>query len=57
MNQVCLHAKVTIEHVKLKVSISELCSTASKYLPLLVDEGFLLVDFNGGVSKLYVKRK
>lgn len=57
MNGSCLQVKVSMEPLKLKVSATEYCGIGMGYVPLLVDEGFLLVDFKGSIAKLFVKRK
>lgn len=57
MNGSCLQVKVSMEPLKLKVSATEYCGLGIGYVPLLVDEGFLLVDFKGSIAKLFVKRK
>jgi hypothetical protein len=43
--------------IKLKVSVGEICGSGLNYLPLLVDEGYLLIDFRGGKSHLFVKKR
>lgn len=43
----------------IQVTVSQVCSIgggAMNYLPLLVDEGYLLVDLNGSLAKLLVEK-
>ena len=56
MNATCLQVKVKLVDTKLKVAISEFCGFGLNYIPLLVDEGYLFVDFKGVQSKIFVMR-
>lgn len=53
----CLQIKVTKAAANMQAVISQLCTVAElKFLPLLVDEGYLLVDFNGTKTYIYVDK-
>lgn len=55
---ICISMKVENCSTPLQVTVSQVCSIGSgtiKYWPLLVDEGYLLVDLNGSIAKLLVE--
>lgn len=54
---VCLNINISMVSSGIKASVSEYCSVKSKFIPLFVDEGVLLVDYNGGIAKLLVNRR
>lgn len=56
MKGTCLHAEVRLVSSHLKAHASLICGFNLSSVPLLVDEGFLYVDGNGKVVKLYVKK-
>ena len=39
----------------IKVNVSRICEIPKLYIPLLVEEGFLYVSYNGTTVKLLVK--
>lgn len=53
----CLQVKTSIIGERIQVSASILCGFGLNYFPLLVDEGFLLIDMGGKASKLFVQKK
>lgn len=57
MDASCLQVKFSLMNSGLKVSVSEFCGANLNFYPLLVDEGYLLVDFKGKHSYLFVKKK
>ena len=57
MGSSCLQVKISMQPTELKVSVGTFCGAGIGYFPLLVDEGYLLIDFKGGQSYLFVKKK
>lgn len=57
MESSCLQLKVSMFPTQLKVSVGEFCGAGVSYIPLLVDEGYLLIDFKDRQSFLFVKKK
>lgn len=57
MDGICLHVTATLASSRLNVSASLYCGLGSNYIPLLVDEGYLIVELNGSDALLYVKKK
>ena len=57
MSSSCLQVKISMKPTELKVSVGTFCGAGIGYFPLLVDEGYLLIDFKGGQSYLFVKKK
>lgn len=57
MNSSCLQVKVSMIPIQLKVSVNTFCGAGINYIPLLVEEGYLLIDFKGDYSYLFVKKK
>lgn len=50
----CLQVKVT-KAASIKSSVNQICQIAVlNYTPLLVNEGYLLVDVNGQLAYIYV---
>lgn len=56
MSSTCLYGKVNLVDKPLVCKISIVCGYGLDYFPLYVDEGILLVDFKGNITKLFVKR-
>ena len=57
MTSTCLQVTVSMLPLQVKVSATVFCGAGLSYIPLLVDEGYLLIDFKGGMSHIYVKKK
>ena len=57
MEKTCLQASATLVSKQLKLSASIFCGASLTYYPLLVDEGYLLIDFKGSKSFIYVKKR
>ena len=57
MGSSCLQVKISMRSTELKVSVGAFCGAGVGYFPLLVDEGYLLIDFKDGQSYLFVKKK
>ena len=53
----CLQADVTIASQQLNLVVSLFCGLGQVYFPLLVDDGYLLVEDNGVVYFLCVERE
>lgn len=56
---ICISIKVENQIHPMQVTVSQICGLGGNdlgYIPLLVDEGYLLVDVNGGFTKLFVKK-
>ena len=56
---ICISMKVKNCTTPIQVTVSQVCSIGGEemnYLPLLVDEGYLLVDLNGSLAKLLVDK-
>jgi hypothetical protein len=53
----CLRIKVSAEPIRVNARITQFCGAGLDFEPLLVDEGYLLIDFRGGYSKLFVRRR
>jgi hypothetical protein len=53
----CIQVEISVMPVVLKPSISLYCDLGQAYFPLIVDEGYLLVEDNGIVSFLCVDKK
>lgn len=56
---ICLSLKVENCTIPMQVTVSQVCSIGrneTTRLPLLVDEGYLLVDLNGSLVKLLVEK-
>lgn len=56
---ICLSLKVENCAIPMQVTVSQVCSIGGSEitrLPLLVDEGYLLVDLNGSLVKLLVEK-
>ena len=56
MSSTCLLGKVNLASNPLSCKISMICGFGLDYFPIYVDEGILLVDFKGNITKLFVKR-
>lgn len=56
MSSTCLYGKVDLVNKPLTCKVDLVCGYGINYYPLYVDEGLLLVDFNGSITKLFVKR-
>ena len=56
MTSICLKTEVKLVSNGLKANASLVCGWNSNYFPVLLDEGFLFVDYKDEVVKLYVKR-
>jgi hypothetical protein len=56
MDGICLHVTATLASPRLNVSASLYCGLGVNYIPLLVDEGYLIVELNGSDALLYVKK-
>lgn len=56
MDGICLHVTATLASPRLNVSASLYCGLGVNHLPLLVDEGYLIVELNGSDALLYVKK-
>jgi hypothetical protein len=56
MDGICLHVTATLASSRLNVSASLYCGLGANYIPLLVDEGYLIVELNGSDALLYVKK-
>lgn len=53
----CLQANVEIASQQLNLVVSLFCGLGQVYFPLLVDDGYLLVEDNGVVSFLTVNKE
>ena len=56
---ICISIKVENQITPMQVVVSQICGIGGSdlnYIPLLVDEGYLLVDMNGSLTKLFVKK-
>lgn len=51
----CLKVEVSKVEIPLRVSVSVVCNVSQNEWALLVDEGYLFVDSQSGVQKIYVK--
>ena len=57
---ICISIKVENQIPPMQVTVSQICGIGGidlNCLPLLVDEGYLLVDMNGSLTKLFVKNE
>ena len=52
----CLRVKIQRIPTRFKATISVFCGANIDFTPLLVDEGYLLIDVKGVQSFLFVKR-
>lgn len=53
----CLQVTITMLPMQAIVTASIFCGAGLSYVPLLVDEGYLLIDFKDKTSYIYVKSK
>lgn len=53
----CLQVTITMLPMRAIVTASIFCGAGLSYVPLLVDEGYLLIDFKDKTSYIYVKSK
>lgn len=52
----CLRIKATLTEKPIIARVTRICGRPHIYFPLLVEEGFLYVDVDGKVVKLYVDK-
>lgn len=55
LSKKCLKVEVSKVEIPLRVSVSVVCNVSQNEWALLVDEGYLFVDSQSGVQKIYVK--
>lgn len=53
----CLQVNVSVRPVALKPSVSLFCGVGGVYFPLLVDDGYLIVEENGVTYFLCVDKE
>lgn len=54
---ICVNVEITRVTQPLEIQVEMVCGLSLNSIPLLVDEGYLLVDFNGDVGYLYVNKQ
>lgn len=52
----CLSPNISLVSKSIKVDVNIVYGLKINFLPLLVDEGWLFVDYKDGVVKLYVEK-
>ena len=55
----CLQIKVSnVQSINNHVSTSQICSTSySTFVPLIILDGIVFVDFNGKLAQVFVKKE
>lgn len=53
---ICIKTNAKLVSCGIKTRVNLVCSLSPKYTPLLVDEGFVLVDHNNNIVKVYVEQ-
>ena len=52
----CLNVRVSTASIGLRARVTQFCGIGLNVIPLLVDEGCLFVDFDGGYTQLLVDK-